>query len=558
MSFFRPSFLYLIPIIFACTVPTEKNTLEFDNAAVGSAHPLASEVGAGILKKGGNAFDAAIATHFALAACFPNAGNLGGGGFCLSRDRNGNYRFLDFRETAPQKASKNMFLDSSGNVIQGQSTQGALAIGVPGTVDGLWRLHQEYGSILWKDLVQPAMEIAKGYVLSSREAYLANKYNRSLKEENDSSFFLIRDDREWQVGDSIFNPNLSRSLMQIRDSGRIGFYEGTLMKTLVEGIKAKGGILEEDDFKNYRSLWRDPIQFEYKDYNVISAPLPSSGGIGLLGILSMLEDLPLNEWGHYSAKTIHRVVEAERLFYHQRAMELGDPDFLPSPSFLYSKKYFKELAKKISPKAIKSSSLARTEKSASESEETTHISIIDSMGNAVSMSITLNGAYGSKFCVPGTGFFMNNEMDDFSVSPGTPNDYGLIGGKANSIAPGKRMLSSMTPTIIEKDNEVLLVLGSPGGATIITTVLQVILNVIEFDFSLKEAVDLPRYHHQWLPDSIQMEESFLSFEDSMDLVERGHHFKWRGIIGRVNALKKENGKITAGPDRRWDNTARGF
>ncbi len=563
MSFFNrkvpEAFLFLICLTtIACSPSNEDPQIGFQSGAVSSAQPIASEVGAAVLQKGGNAFDAAIATQFALAACLPNAGNLGGGGFILLRESSGKTRFLDFRETAPERAYRDMYLDSNSHVIVGASTLGPRSSGVPGTVDGLWKIHEEYGSLPWSDLVQPAIQIAKGYTLLTRESYLANKYAKNLEKQNGRPFFLLKDKGKWSPGDSVFNTDLASTLRLIADSGRTTFYRGSIRNQIIRETSLKGGFFTKNDFLEYESRWRDPLEFTYKEYNIVTAPLPSSGGIGLLGILSILEDRTVSDWGPHSPRTVHEVVEAEKIFYHQRALDLGDPDYYPVPEHLLSKDFYRNAGKEISDMARPSSAFKRPKMELRESVETTHVSIADKDGNLVAMTITLNGAYGSKFCVPGLGFFMNNEMDDFSIKPGVPNQYGLTGGEANAIEPGKRMLSSMTPTIIEKNGKPYMVLGSPGGSTIITTVLQVILNVLEFGMPIKEAVDAKRYHHQWLPDSIWMEPGLLSGDDSMELVRKGHAFKKEEILGRVNALLLKEGKIYAGPDRRWDNAAAGY
>ncbi len=563
MSFFDrkvpEAVLFLIYLsTIGCNPSYENPQMVFQSGAVSSAQPVASEVGAAILRKGGNAFDAAIATQFALAACLPNAGNLGGGGFILLRESSGKTRFLDFRETAPERAYRDMYLDSNGHTIRGASTLGPLSSGVPGTIDGLWKIYEEYGSLPWNDLVQPAVQIARGYTLLTRESYLANKYAADLEQQNGKPFFLLKDKGKWSPGDSIFNTDLASTLQLIADSGRAAFYHGSIRNRIIRETSLKGGVFTKNDFLEYKSRWRAPLEFTYKGYNIITAPLPSSGGIGLFGILSILESRPISDWGPHSPRTIHEVVEAEKIFYNQRALDLGDPDYYPVPEHLLSKDFYQNAGKEISNMARPSSAFTKPQVELQEEGETTHVSIADKDGNLIAMTITLNGAYGSKFCIPGLGFFMNNEMDDFSIKPGVPNQYGLTGGEANAIEPGKRMLSSMTPTIVEKDGKPYMVLGSPGGSTIITTVLQVILNVLEFDLSIKEAVDAHRYHHQWLPDSIWIEPGLLSSGDSSELVRKGHAFKEERILGRVNALLLEEGKIYAGPDRRWDNAAAGY
>ncbi len=474
-----------------------------------TAHPLASKVGVQILKAGGNAIDAAIAVQFALAVVYPNAGNLGGGGFMVLRLKNGESNTLDFREKAPGSASRNMYLDSNGEVRANTSLYGGLASGIPGSVDGMITAHKLYGKLPFATLIQPAINLAKtGFPLTSHQAEeLTKEYNNFTKYNSDKCALVLQS--TWRKGDTLRQPDLAHTLEQIRDKGRDGFYSGEIATKIIEQMKHSGGIISRQDLENYHSVWRKPISGTYKEYGVISMPPPSSGGVALLQLLTMNElHLPTTRGLDISERE-HRFVEMERRVYADRAVYLGDPDFVKIPvKSLLDKKYLSRRMDDYSPEATKSSTINAGE--ITEKEETTHFSIIDTERNAVAVTTTLNGSYGSKVVVKGAGFLLNNEMDDFSIKPGVPNYYGLIGGEANAIAPQKRMLSSMTPTIITKDNKVFMVVGTPGGSTIITSVFQVITNVIDENMSMQQAVEVKRFHHQWLPDEIKYETGALA------------------------------------------------
>ncbi len=558
----RLFFLLLVVAVAACSTKREPVVgLLADSAMVVSAHPLASHIGADVLRKGGNAIDASIATQFALAVVHPAAGNIGGGGFMLVRMNDGATDALDYREKAPGAASTDMYLGETGEVETDLSLHGHLASGVPGTVAGLWAAHQKYGSMPWAELVQPAIDLAlKGFTLTEKEASGLNelqenliKYNTVLPEN------LLND--SWQAGDSIFYEDLGRTLERIRDQGLAGFYEGATADSLVAEMKRGNGLITHADLKAYEAVWRKPISGTYKNYRVISMPPPSSGGVALLQLLKAVETQPIKSWGWNTSKTIHLLTEAQRRAYADRAAHLGDPDFvqvdtdqLTDSLYVVNRMQSFDLNK-----ATPSSEVSAGVLSGHESEQTTHLSVVDAKGNAVSVTTTLNGSYGSAVVVSGAGFLLNNEMDDFSAKPGVPNMYGAIGGEANKILPNKRMLSSMTPTIVEKDRKLFMVVGTPGGTTIINSVFQTILNVVEHDMTMQDAVAAKRTHSQWLPDVIFNETGALSERDSLKLVKMGHTFKSRRSMGRVDAiLVRADGKLEGGADPRGDDTAEGF
>ncbi|NOT76401.1 MAG: gamma-glutamyltransferase [Cyclobacteriaceae bacterium] len=559
----------LLPFLFlsilACQTPVKKEPvigLIADSVMVVSAQPLASQVGVDIMKKGGNAVDAAIAVQFALAVVFPAAGNIGGGGFMIIRTKDGSTAALDYREKAPGLATTNMYLGKDGNVVDGLSTDGHLASGVPGSVDGMIEAHKKYGSLPWSELVQPAIDLAiKGFTLSEKEAkFLVDMQKDLVKYNTVKPEFLLKD--EWKPGDSIHWTDLGHALERIRDLGRAGFYEGKTAEDIVAEMKRGKGLISLEDLKNYHAIWREPVTATYKEYKVISMPPSSSGGICVIQLLKSMESYPVKDWGFNSQKTVHAMVEAERRVFADRSKYLGDPDFFKVPiSSLISDQYITERMSTFDPeKATPSSEVKPGNIAGYESEETTHFSIVDAQGNAVSVTTTLNGWFGSNVVVGGSGFFLNNEMDDFSAKPGVPNMFGVTGGTANKIEPNKRMLSAMSPTILEKDGKLVMVVGTPGGTTIITSVFQVILNVIEHGMGMQEAVDAKRIHSQWLPDTIIPEKGALASKDSLKLTQMGHKITERSVIGRVDAiLVTKDGKLEGGADRlRGDDTAKGY
>ncbi len=531
-----------------------------ENAMVVSAREEASKIGVSIMKQGGNAFDAMIATDLALLVSYPVAGNIGGGGFMVFRMKDGTTGSLDFREKAPLAATKNMYLDADGNVNSDLSKIGPLAVGVPGTIAGLFEVHQKFGSLPFEKLIEPAIQLAlNGVLVTEKQAKQLNRFKSKFREANKRTILL---DKDWKTGDTIRYPKLAETLKRIKANGRDEFYKGETAKIIVDQVQKLGGIMTKEDLASYEVKWRDPITFMYKGHKIISMPPPSSGGICLAQILKSIEPYNVEQYSHNSTQYIQLIAEAERRAYADRSYFLGDPDFVNIPTdSLISENY---LSRRMSDfnweKATKSSTLSRGSIPGYECNETTHYSIVDPFGNSVAVTTTLNAAYGSKVYVEEGGFFLNNEMDDFSAKPGTPNVYGLIGAEANAIAPQKRMLSSMSPTIVEKQGQLKMVLGTPGGSTIITSVIQNILNVLEYDMSMQEAVSKPRFHHQWLPDSIKFEMSFdtLNFPS---LKKLGYNIDQRNslIIGKVDAiLVLPDGMLEGGADPRGDDSADGF
>ena len=529
----------------------------FQKAAVTSAHPLASMVGAAIMKDGGNAFDAAIAVQFTLAVVYPGAGNIGGGGFLLSRNKEGVLMGIDFREAAPSKASRDMYLDEKGNPIDGMSKLGASAAGVPGSVAGMFSAHP-YAKLPMKTLLQPAYELAAGgFVITESEARSLNGERKNfIKYSAQASAFTRKE--QWKAGDTLYQPELAATILRIQQNGKAGFYEGETAAMIVEEMKNSKGVISLEDLKIYTPKFKKPIEFDYRGYHIISFAPPSSGGILIAQMMQMIAPYPVSVMGANTFESVSLMVEAQRRAYADRAEHMGDPDFWKVPTkTLTSNAYAQERMKNYQPGVAGNSKMIQAGV-AKESEETTHFSVIDEAGNMVSVTTTLNGGYGNKTIVGGAGFLLNNEMDDFSIKPGVPNMYGALGGEANSIQPGKRMLSSMTPTLVTKNNQPYINIGTPGGTTIPNQVYEGLVNIIDHNMSLKAAIDAPRFHHQHIPDNINVEADFP--EKTINaLKEKGYIVNKRYAFGRMDGIMiLPNGNRVAAGDKRGDDSVAGY
>jgi gamma-glutamyltranspeptidase / glutathione hydrolase len=530
--------------------------LTVSNGAVVSAHPLASQVGVSILKQGGNAVDAAIATQLALAVVYPGAGNIGGGGFMVAHLNNGKNITLDYREKAPGKATRDMYLDSAGNPKMQLSQDGHLAAGVPGTIAGLFASHK-YGKLSFEKLIQPAIDIAEnGFAITAAEAASLNAYQQDFLKLNTAPTVFVKSS-PWKTGDTLLQKDLANTLKRIRDNGQKGFYAGETAKLIVDEMQKAGGIISYDDLEKYEAKERTPDVFMYKGHTIITMPLPGSGGIILQQMLKMIEKRNIAAMKFQTAASVQLMTEVERRAYADRAEFLGDPDFVKVPvKKLTSTAYLTERMKDYAAAKAGSSKITKAGL-IKESEETTHLSVVDGMGNAVAVTTTLNGGYGSRTVVSGAGFILNNEMDDFSVKPGVPNMYGAVGNEKNAIAPNKRMLSSMTPTIVLKNNKPYIVTGTPGGTTIPTSVYQTLVNMLEFGMSAEDAVNKPKFHHQWLPDVIFVEKEF-DEAVKKQLEAMGYKITSRGNIGRTEVIQIKGKQIIAVGDKRGDDAAEGY
>lgn len=554
-------------IVFLCLIQYSHAEPEYaKNGMVVSASRLASDAGVNILKKGGNAIDAAVATGFTLAVTHPQAGNIGGGGFLVAHTAYGESFSLDFREMAPSMAHRDMYLDDSSNVVPGLSLYSHLAAGTPGSVDGLLRIWRDHGSgnISLRQLLLPAIQLAeRGFSISYGFARVLNIFHDFfINDDGAKAVFIKKNGEPWRAGDKLVQRDLARTLKLISRKGRAGFYEGKTAQLIKREMAEGNGFITKDDLDNYRSVYRTVVTENFKDLDIVSMGPPSSGGVLLIQMLNMLEQYPLDTLGWNSSDYIHLLTEIERRAYADRAEHMGDPDFWEVPvSMLVSKEYAFERIQNISmEKATKSSVVKAGDPLAYESRETTHYSVIDKNGNAVSVTTTLNTGFGCGVLVEGAGFFLNNEMDDFSAKPGTPNIFGLIGNEANAIQPYKRPLSSMTPTIVLKNGEPFLIIGTPGGSTIITTVMQIILNVAIHGMDIQEAVSVPRVHSQWLPDAIIVEQRSLSKDVEQNLINRGHTirpYRW-STIGQANGIMIGEKGFYGGADPRGENATEGY
>jgi gamma-glutamyltranspeptidase/glutathione hydrolase len=566
-------FLLTIALMASCnatqkiTDTTEINAFHYSgnkkiyasNGAVASAHPLASMAGVAMLKKGGNAVDAAIATQWALAVVYPGAGNIGGGGFMVAQLKNNKRIALDYREAAPGTAFRDMYLDEKGNPMTEKSLSGHLASGVPGTVAGLFAAHQ-YAKLPMKILIQPAIELAEnGFVITEREASSLNSEREDFIKYNSITPAFVKKEK-WKAGDTLVQKDLANTLKRIRDNGSRGFYEGTTAKLIVEEMQRGKGIITLEDLKSYKAKFREPLVFNYRGYEIIGMPMPSSGGLLLNQMLKMIEPFNIGMMGFQTREAVQLMIEVERRAYADRARYMGDEDFYKVPvDDLRSDMYLKNRMADYHPDKAGNSEMIREGIVAGyESEETTHLSVIDKEGNAVAVTTTLNGGYGSRTVVGGAGFLLNNEMDDFSVKPGSPNMFGAVGGKANAIVPSKRMLSSMAPTIVLQNGKPFLVVGTPGGTTIPTSVFQNIVNIIDFGLSTDDAVNKPKFHHQWLPDVVSVEKGF-NENTKQSLEKMGYKIQARGNYSRSEVIKVlPDGTFEAVADNRGDDSAAGY
>ena len=529
----------------------------FDNGAVTSAHPLASMVGAAMMQEGGNAFDAAIATQLSLAVVFPGAGNIGGGGFMLARKVNGELIGIDYREAAPAKASRDMYLDEQGNPIDGKSTRGSSASGIPGSIAGMISTHA-YAKLPFAKLIEPAIEFAEfGYVISEREAKGLNADRANfLKYSSAPSAFTQKE--VWKAGDTLIQPELAATLKRIQAKGLAGFYEGATAEYIVKEMQHSGGYVGLEDLKNYKPKFRKPLEFDYRGHHVISFAPPSSGGILIAQMMQMIAPFNVEKMGLNTLASVNLMVESQRRAYADRAEHMGDPDYWKVPTKTLISNSYAQARMSDYKEGVAGSSKITVAGGAHESEQTTHLSVIDKEGNMVAITTTLNDTYGNKTIVAGAGFLLNNEMDDFSVKPGVPNMYGALGGEANSIQPGKRMLSSMTPTLVTVKGKPYISIGTPGGTTIPNQVYEGLVNIIDHKMTIKQAIDATRFHHQWIPDVIALETDFPEDIEN-GLKNMGYKTIRRGKFGRMDGiLISVDGKRMAAGDKRGDDSVAGY
>lgn len=555
----------------SCTSPTESSPAEVEieiaktltglSAGVACAHPEASRIGARVLADGGNAVDAAVAMQWALAVCYPNAGNIGGGGFMVARSADGQVLTLDYRESAPAAAQRDFYLNADGNAVEGKSTDTHYAAGVPGTVRGLFAAHDSLGLLPMSELIEPAIALAeKGFPLTAKQAELFNRFRKTFKERNTSPLPFVAAENTWHPGDTLVQQTLAATLQRIAERGANEFYTGTTAEMTLREMDSRGAWFTAEDLTNYRVKWRSPQICEYDSIRIISMGPPSSGGVALCQLMGLFNIAGGDSLAHNSVAYIHHLTEMQRRVYADRATYLGDPDFYEVPTTgLTQRAYLENRWLDFNPQAATPSSDVKEGSPLVESMETTHISVIDAEGNAVAVTTTLNGNFGSKIAVTEAGYLLNNEMDDFSVKPGFPNMFGLTGGEANAVGPQKRMLSSMTPVIVEKNGSLMLVAGSPGGSTIITSVLQTVLNTAVYEMPLDEAIAAPKFHSQWLPDRISVEEDRFPADVTEALELMGHKIHHIETLGRVDAvMATPDGTVTAAGDPRADNSAAGF
>ena len=529
----------------------------FQKAAVTSAHPLASMVGAAIMKDGGNAYDAAIAVQFTLAVVYPAAGNIGGGGFLLSRNKEGVLMGIDFREAAPSKAHRDMYLDENGNPIDGMSRLGASASGIPGSVAGMFST-LPFAKMTMKQLLQPAYELAaNGFVITESEARSLNAERKNFITHSAQASAFTRKEN-WKAGDTLYQPELAATILRIQQKGKAGFYEGETADLIVKEMKNSKGVISLEDLKNYNPKFRKPIEFDYRGHHIISFAPPSSGGILIAQMMQMIAPYPVSVMGANSFESVSLMVEAQRRAYADRAEHMGDPDYWKVPTTTLTSNAYAQDRMKDYQAGVAGNSKHIQAGVAKESEQTTHFSIIDEAGNMVAVTTTLNGSYGNKTIVVGAGFLLNNEMDDFSIKPGVPNMYGALGGEANAIQPGKRMLSSMTPTLVTKNNQPYITIGTPGGTTIPNQVYEGLVNIIDHKMSLKAAIDAPRFHHQHIPDNLSVEADFPE-KTIITLKEKGYIVNKRGAFGRMDGVMiLPNGNRVAAGDKRGDDSVAGY